>query len=381
MNPADLLGPSSPLGSPAPFWFLIFFKILGFVLHVVPMNLWYAGILVALLARWKGGEEGRVWSGRLMKQMPLIVALGVNFGIVPLLFTQVSYYKVFYPATILMAWFWFSVVLLLTLAYYGVYIYASGLKAGISLTPFRQTAGWISAIFFIAIGFLFSNAFSLMTNVGGWPALAEKTGFAGAVLGTALNTADPTLWPRWLLMFGLALTTTGAYVFVDAGVFGRKESDGYRCWAGIFAWKIYTVGMIWFALFGTWYVFGTWHLEVKEKMFAGPLTILTILTAVAPGLVWLCLWVFRKSIGKRAALLVALFQFLVLALNAISRQIVQNLELRRFLDVTAEPVKMQLSPIILFLLLFVLGVAVVVWMMRKVVATEGQPAGKAVMGN
>ncbi len=374
MNPTDLIGTASPLGSPAPYWFLVFFKVLGFILHIIPMSLWYAGILVALLVRWKGGEHGRIWSGRLMRQMPLWVALGVNFGIVPLLFTQVSYYQVFYPATILMAWFWFSVILLLTLAYYGVYIYAYGLKEGNSLTPIRQAAGWISAAFFIAIGFLFSNAFSLMTNLGGWPALAEKTGYAGAVLGTALNTADPTLWARWLMMFGLALTTTGAYAFVDAGVFARKESDAYRTWAGNFAFKIYTLGAAWFALFGSWYVFGTWQPEVKAAMFAMPLGILTLLTAIGPGLVWFCLWAFRKSINKRTALVVTLVQFLVLTLNATSRQIVQNLELGKFLDVTAEPVKMQLSPIILFLLLFVFGVAVVVWMVRKVIAVERRPA-------
>ncbi|HXF48453.1 MAG TPA: hypothetical protein VNL73_03375 [Verrucomicrobiae bacterium] len=374
MNPADLIGPTSSLGSPAPYWFLVFFKVLGFILHMIPMSLWYAGILLALLMRWKRGENGRIWSARLMKQMPLWVALGVNFGIVPLLFTQVSYYQVFYPATILMAWFWLSVILLLTLAYYGVYIYAYGLKEGQTLTPFRQASGWISAIFFIAIGFLFSNAFSLMTNLGGWPELAEKTGVAGAVLGTALNTADATLLPRWLMMFGLALTTTGAYAFVDAGVFARKESDAYRMWAGSFALVIYTIGTVWFALFGSWYVFGTWHPEIKATMFAIPLGILTLLTAIGPGLVWVCLWLFRKSVSKRAALLVALMQLVVLALNAVSRQLVQNLELKQFLDVTAEPVKMQLSPIALFLLLFIFGVGVVVWMVRKIIAVEGKPA-------
>ena len=37
------------------------------------------------------------------QDMPVIVAVGINLGIVPLLFIQVAYYKFFYPATILMA--------------------------------------------------------------------------------------------------------------------------------------------------------------------------------------------------------------------------------------------------------------------------------------
>jgi hypothetical protein len=53
--------------------------------------------------------------------------------------------------------------------------------------------------------------------------------------------------------------------------------------------------------------------------------------------------------------LTGLAQFGVLALNAISRQVLQNIELSRFLDVTAEPVNLQLSPLIVFLVLLSLG--------------------------
>ena len=62
--------------------------------------------------------------------MPVIVALGINFGVVPLLFVQLAYYKVFYPATILMAWHWLAIIGLLIPAYYGVYAYAEGIRNG-----------------------------------------------------------------------------------------------------------------------------------------------------------------------------------------------------------------------------------------------------------
>src|SRR6058998_2698786 len=105
MDPS-LVAPSSPHGLPAPYWFLVFFKVLGFLLHIGPMNLWYAGTILAMLMRWRGCEHAQRWSARLMRQMPVVIALGVNFGIVPLLFVQTAYYKVFYPATILMGWPW-----------------------------------------------------------------------------------------------------------------------------------------------------------------------------------------------------------------------------------------------------------------------------------
>lgn len=42
-----LIDPSTA-ALPAPVWFVQFFKCLGFTLHMVPMNLWYAGLLVGL---------------------------------------------------------------------------------------------------------------------------------------------------------------------------------------------------------------------------------------------------------------------------------------------------------------------------------------------
>jgi len=368
MDPTQLLAPLSPLGSPAPYWFLVLFKILGFTLHMTAMHLWYAGPVVALLLCWRGGTHAAVLSSRFMKQLPVIVAYGVNFGIVPLLFTQLAYYRVFYPATILMAWPWFSVFVLLTFAYYGVYLYAGGLHH--QMTRFRQAAGWAAAVGFIVIGFLFANSFSLMTNVPAWPGLWESTSVAGAPTGTALNTADPTLWPRWLMMFGLALTTTAAYLALDAGVFAAAEGAAYRSWVSRFALKLYSVGSVWFAVTGAWYVFGTWQPSVRHDMFSGPLLVLTVLTAFSPGLPWLFLVAQVRAGGLRRGLgfAAAFAQFDVLAFNAVSRQVVQNLELRPFLDAAAEPVHMQWSPLLLFLALFVSGLAVILWMVRKVIA-------------
>ena len=137
-----LVDPSYNPAVPAPLWFVEFFKWLGFTLHTVPMNLWYAGLLVALMLHFGGNASGRRFAGRFLQQMPVIVALGINFGVVPLLFIQLAYYKVFYPATILMAWFWLAIIALLVPAYYGVYAYAWGVRNGPkSMAGWRKAAG------------------------------------------------------------------------------------------------------------------------------------------------------------------------------------------------------------------------------------------------
>jgi hypothetical protein len=374
MDPATLIGPSSQLGYPAAYWFLVLFKVIGFLLHMIPMNIWFAGILVAVLLRWKASDHGRTLSNRLMKQMPIVIALGINFGIVPLLFVQVAYYKTFYPATILMAWFWLAIIALLTVAYYGVYYYAVGIKKDPNnLRRSQIAAGWISSFLFILIGFIFSNGFSLMANISAWPQIWQSTSVAGAPLGIALNTGDTGLWPRYLIMFGIALMTTAAYIVFDSAFFARKESADYRRWAPGFAFKIYTIGMIWFALTGSWYVFGTWSTQVRTAMFASPIVMLTGLTAVIPGVVWLAILLkFRGEVSRSWAIVIGLLQFVLVALNAVSRQMVQNIEIGVYYDVAAERVNTQWSPLILFLLLFVGAVGVIIWLLRKAVLEARQ---------
>jgi hypothetical protein len=397
MNETMLINPQSA-GMPAPIWFVQFFKALGFTLHMVPMNLWFAGLLLALWLHWRGGPHGRCFAGRLIKQMPVIVALGVNFGIVPLLFIQLAYYKVFYPATILMAWYWLAIVVLLIPAYYGIYIYAWGLAGGpgardegrgtrdedgergasapCCLPAWRIAAGWISMCLFLTIGFLFTNGLSLMEHVSRWPELWAGHNEAGAALGTALNIGDPTLWPRWLLMFGLALGTTAVWIVFDAEWLAWRVTDeSYRRWAWKFASMLYTVALLWTAAVGSWYVFDRWPAEVYKTMFKMPLLPLTLATGAAMGLPWATMLAAARwcPAKHRSAALLALLQLGVLGVNAVSRQTVQNLNLlnlsnkeKPYLDVWNQPLAVQWSPLWMFLIAFVLGAIVVAWMLWQV---------------
>ena len=359
---------------PAPFWFIEFFKVLGFSLHAIPMNLWYAGILVALGLAACGSEHGRRFAARLMLQMPVIVALGINFGIVPLLFLQLAYARAFYPATILMAWFWLAVVVLLVPAYYGVYLYAFGLgKEGAAMTPLKRAAGWLSAVFFVWIGFTFANGLSLTTRVERWRAIWLEHNVDGAATGWGLNLSDPSLWPRWLLMFGLALVTTAAWMVVDAAWLAPRESRQYKRWAQDFALRLGLVGAAWAAVAGTWYVFGTWPSEVFQAMFRSPQVILTLLTAASPWAVGGLLWLWRRGeLSRGQAAAVGAAQVGTLALNAIGRQVVQNLEVRPLVDALPEPA-VQWGPMAMFLLALVAGALAVAWILIQIIGVKASP--------
>ncbi len=375
MNPELLIGPASPLGNPAPFWFITFFKVLGFILHMIPMNIWYAGMVIVAIFGTFGRGHSRELAHRLSRPMPLVVALGINLGIVPLLFTQVGYYQFYYPAGVLMAGAWFSVIVILIFAYYGVYVYSLSVRRG-KTSRFAIAAAWISSAAFVLIGFLFANNFSLMVSVENWIRIFQNTNVAGAVPGTALNTADPTLLPRWLMMFGLAMTTTAVFVAFDSAYLRRGEtSEDYRKWAASFAFLLYAVGMLWFAAMGSWYVFGAMEKSTVAEIVKHPVfTLLFGLTAVSPGIVFLILLVGRKGLTKKSVIAAALLQLIVLSLNAVSRQWVQNTEISRYEDVAALPVNTQWSPMIIFLILFLFGIGVVGWMVAKIIAVEKKAA-------
>lgn len=367
MDPVQLLSPSNPLGNPAPFWFLEVFKVLGFTLHLVPMNLWYAGMILITTIGIFGKGMNKTAANHLANAMPIIVALGINFGIIPLLFTQVAYHKFYYASSILMAWPWISVIALLIFAYYGVYIYAIRIRAG-KVTTLARISGWISAIAFIVIGFLFANNMSLMTNVDRWIEIFQSTNAAGAVTGMALNLGEPTLIPRWLMVLGMSFTTVGAYIVFDGAYFSRKESDEFRAFAPKYGLKIYFVGLVIFGAMAMWYFFVAMPKSMYDALMSQQLFVFFfILTAVFPILILPILFLQSKKRTKVLALTLGIAQFLFLGLNAICRQWVQNAEVKRYFDAAEEVVNIQWSPMIVFLILFVIGVTIVIWMVSKAV--------------
>ena len=276
-----------------------------------------------------------------------------------------------------MAWFWMGVIVLLIPAYYGVYVYSAAVRRGPeAMTPRNRAVGWCSAAMFLAIGFLFVNAMSLTTNTAAWSGLWQRHSVGGAATGTALNLADATLWPRWLMMFGFALITTAAWTAVDTAWLATQESKAYKQWAAKFAFRLALLGAIWATLAGTWYVFGTWRSDVFKEMFAFPAIILTLATAASPWLPVVILWLSRgKEIARSLAVVVAGAQVGVLAINAISRQIVQNLELRGLFHpgVSAQPERVEWGPLVMFLAAFVIGVGVLVWMLAQLAKASPVP--------
>ena len=73
------------------------------------------------------------------KKLPVLLPATITLGIAPLLFVQVLYGQYFYTSSIIVAWPWFLVLVLLTVAYYGFY-YVSFQERAISRQSERRNA-------------------------------------------------------------------------------------------------------------------------------------------------------------------------------------------------------------------------------------------------
>ena len=378
---------------PAPFWFTQFFKVLGFVLHMLAMNIWFAGIPIFLLMLIFGRKNGKRFACRMFSQLPIIMAFGINFGIVPLLFLQTVYYKPFYTATILMAWHWIMIIPLVMIAYYAIYIAAFSVKQE---QKSGQTffAGLIASCCLFLVAYIIVSAMSLMgrpetmTNIWQQGQTFAGTDAAAATYGMGSNASEPTLWLRYGAMFGLAMTTVAFWTVFDAMVLipKRKEdmleesqaNDNYRHWAGTFAMIIAWLGGAIATISFYQYVDFVKTNPATAAIFAedaAPLfRQLLGMAMVTPFLAAVVLTIAKLlRFGRYVTVItVALVQMLALATFAIVRQWVQNVETSQIVPIAKLSENTQLtpiytSPLVVFLVLFVVGAIVIGWMIRQMV--------------
>ncbi|MBR5414833.1 MAG: hypothetical protein IK105_02755 [Thermoguttaceae bacterium] len=444
MNPVDIY---SLNGLPAPYWFIQLFKVLGFILHSIPMHLWLAGLPIAIILLLIGGANGQTFARRLLKQMPVVMALGINLGIVPLLFIQAAYYKVFYPSTILMAWHWLGILALVLPAYYLLYLTSSLVDAGKKWLPALSGCG--ASFLLVSAGLIFASAWTLMASPESWAELWRAKSIAGAATGLGSYWGDPVVYLRFVSICGLALLTVTFWLLFDSyflfvekrggaartrpeindfmenpylpksrkkelkrlrdigklseedelealeygyGESDDEEGEAYQRWALRFASVLVwfgvciTLGSLWFYYYKVLDGPESVTAVREASMTTAPAAPIDPATGEAERIVpvWIppitfagcalfaltvILGNFGKIQGKFLVVLVGLCEAVTLTFFAITRQIIQNGQIKNYLDVRAIPVQMQLSPLLVFLLVFLFGAALIYWMIYAMVKT------------
>lgn len=190
---------------PAPAWVFLELDILLFGIHILLINMALGSMLIILFRGMKGKKrlpDTFVHDG-VAGKIPALFALGINFGVAPLLFMQVIYGHFFYTSSILMAVYWILIIPFLILAYYGAYVYA---KKGETSPVLSRAALWGAVLIVLGIGLMFVNNMTLMVQPEKW------TAYFGNRRGTLLNLSDPTLIPRYLHFVAASVAVGGLFM-------------------------------------------------------------------------------------------------------------------------------------------------------------------------
>ncbi len=331
----------SPEAIPAPWWFFESLSILGFIAHILAINIVLGGTLIAIARALlsKNTYESRM---REARAIPTALALGINFGVAPLLFMQTLYGTLFYTSSVLMAAYWISIIPLLIIAYYGLYLHA-GMKR-ISLC-----AGLVSGIILLYIAFVFVNNMSLMLHVEKWSAYFAHRG------GGLLNLSDRALPARYLHFLCASVAVAGLYSAAMARRrAGRGEGSAQDISPGlkIFAWA--TLAQI---VVGLWYL-ASLPSPVRNEFLGG--SMLRTAPLLAGMLFGICAFLFALRGRLRAAVISLLCTVVFMALT---RANLRAAYLKGIFDVKG----LVLSPQYGALAFFLLAGALCVWAVHRMI--------------
>jgi hypothetical protein len=358
MQPADLI-PTTEAIPVGWGWFQVLLTV-TFVLHVILMNLMLGGTLIALFNSLKGGATNLAIARDSSKKIPFTIAFAVNAGVAPLLFLQVIYGHFVYSSSVLMAVAWLSIILLLILAYYAMYLFSYKFERWGAA---RNLLVGAAAVILLYIGFLFTSNWTLSVTPEKWAAYFTSPG------GTIWNLDEPTLWPRYLHMVLGALAVAGLGLAVLGKFKGGRGGDTTTMVNQGMSWFKWTT-LIQMGL-GIW-----WLIALRDdvmKLFMGGNLIATIafgagfllaIVALLLGFlnkVWPAVW------ATTATLLVM----------AVMREYVRYGYVREYFTPDQLEVVPQYSPLVLFLVTFAIGIASV-WYMLKLAAGCSDTARKEV---
>jgi len=335
-----------PIPLPGPVWLFWALLVTTFLLHTLAMNCVVGGSVLSIVARFRSGDalQARL-AADLARKIPSFLAAAITLGVAPLLFVQVLYGQFFYSSSTILAWPWFSVILLLIVGYYAAYFVA--LRGG---TTRYSVAALVSLLVFLSIAFIYTNNFTLMLTPEKWLAKHHAS-----PSGLNLNLDEPMLWPRLLHTLFAAAAVAGLLVVVMALLKWKKDEPYARFLLQHGAYWFIVPTMVQFAL-GVWFLISL----PQQKMFlylggdsrATLLFAVSIIATLAS--IFLMLLAIRSRVPKRFAITSLTLAGVVLLCMALMRDLLREAYLAPYLQ--APEVRVQWDVMTLFLVLFVASV-------------------------
>jgi hypothetical protein len=359
--PVNLIPAIDPAPLPGPPWLFHALWLVTFLVHLVFVNMVMGGsLLAALVGRHrKGGRETQRF---FVEANGWAISFAITFGIAPLLFMQVLFGRFFYSATILLAWWWFSMLGILTLAYYLNYIAKHRLQGG------RSVRGLLIVE---AAGFLVIAAIQVAINVlhlqpGRWESVAQQAGVA---------LMDPTFAPRFLHFVFSAVAMAGLALACVATRKAVAESPEARVDMARFGLRAAFVATALNLADGFWLLLVLPRDVLIPFMRGGAFTMIPLTAGILLG-VFLLVALSRitdplaqaKQVRGIAGLIAATIVFMV-----VTRHQLRDIYLAPFRVDEQITIATQWGPLVLFLAVFVLCVGLTAYAIVRVVNEKSEP--------
>jgi len=351
MTVPNLIPALDPNPLPAPYWVFEVLLLVTFFLHIVAMNFMLGGAVLALVAKWGPGsrKNGSRMFSDIARKLPVLMPAVITLGVAPLLFVQVLYGQFFYTSSIIMAWPWFLVLVLLAAAYYGFYFVSyrkerNPGRAGLVLL--------LSVVFIFMIAFIYSNNLTLSQTPASWGAKY----FANPA-GWNLNLSEPTLIPRYLHFMTAAVAVGGILLVLMAWARWKKDPDYAR---DVFHFGGKTFIYATMAQFAAGVLFLVALPRRMSHLFMGGSPLATILLGIGVGgavaAIVLMARALRSENIRLAGYSVLGTMSVVILSMVVMREILRIAYLAPYFHPEEFAVKTQWSVFPLFLVLFVAGV-------------------------
>ncbi len=345
---------------PAPDWLFVVLGVFTFIVHILFINVILGGSLLLVVSRFRKDDSTLQESlpGAVAGKIPTMIALGITFGVAPLLFLQVIYGHFFYSSSVLMATYWILIIPLLIIAYYGAYVHIRKYSTAKILS---KTALTVSALILLYIGFMFVQNMLLMMQPQNWTAYFENRN------GTILTWSDATLLPRYLHFVTASIAIGGLFLAIVWWYRQKKEIPGADEKIKS-ALKIFGIATSVQVVVGFWFLLAlpsNFILSfMGQNIFLTIVLFLGILTAIGA--------IISAFLGK--LLPTTLHLVATIALMAITRQNLRVLYLQEQFNLSSLKLSPQYGVMALFFIVFAIGLAAVGYMAKTVYAINQRRA-------
>ncbi|MCX8156666.1 MAG: hypothetical protein N3J91_09505 [Verrucomicrobiae bacterium] len=362
-----------PIPLPAPVWLFKLLHILTLALHFVTVEMLLGGLLVAAWLNFLGTRGGPLAGARLTagaalaKRLPIVMTYVINLGVPPLLFAQVLYGRALYTSSVLIGAWWIAVIFLLMGSYWLLYRFAGRAQAG--------QAGWMGALLaWLMAGMIakiYSTNMTLMLRPDVWVSM-----YSTSAHGTLLPPHDPTLMPRWLYMLTGGFAVAGLWMIWLAA--NRNIADEARNYLAVRGGALAAVGGLALALLGLW-VLRAQPEAVRQGLSQSGLMqgaqigwMLGLVLILAAGL-WSLL---ARPLSRLAGTLAAVGAVVCIGGMTVVRDGIRDLSLAakgfaiQGVDLWQRATHVNWGVLILFFVTFVIGLALVGWLISVVLRAK-----------